>query len=120
MNAPAQLSALCRNAPAKHPCHVRPAYQRPSGDFLPRPLLDRAQVSLLDSRRRSGSGCSAAAMLLPCMMLAWHVHAGEGVSGRKGTPQGRDGVAGREVRAARARGGRAGAGMAVDILKCVW
>ena len=60
---------------------------------------------------------AAVLRLLVLMMhvCVWHVHAGDRVPGRKGIARRRDGVAGREVRAARAKGGRAAPCMAVDI-----
>jgi hypothetical protein len=80
MNAPAELSALCRNAPAKHACLVRPAQACLLEHFSPRARLARAQVSLLGSRRLSGSGCSAACRaaahaccVVACACGGWHV-----------------------------------------------
>jgi hypothetical protein len=55
------------------------------------------------------------AVLLLMHAVLWHVHAGDGMSGLKWIARDRDGVAGREVRAARAKGGRAAPCMAVDI-----
>jgi hypothetical protein len=68
-----------------------------------------------DNRTPTAQAAALPAVLLLMHAVLWHVHAGDGMSGLKWIARDRDGVAGREVRAARAKGGRAAACMAVDI-----